>query len=197
MPTPAGYADISVELVQSGLARSAYITFGVDPTETDPALVAQSVHGALTTAGSLMSRMDSSVTLTSVRASLGTDGGEDLVGVFPSTATGGLSGAATLPPNCAVLCHKRSGRGGRRGRGRLFIPWWVAETDVDETGTIAATPAGQMQTAINTFRTTLVTNSVPMVILHGPGKTSIPAPDVVSSITVDRLIGTQRRRLGR
>lgn len=196
MPTAPGYADVSVGYTQTGLIRPAYLTFGVDPTDTNPALVGASILTAVTAAGSLNSVMDATATLTRIRVSLGTDGGEDLVSDTSHTTAGG-SIMSTLPPNCAVLVHKRTARGGRRGRGRLFIPWCVNETDVDEAGIILAAKVTSLQTAMAAFLTALSTNTVPMVVLHNAGLTAPGPPDLVTSMTVDRLISTQRRRLGR
>jgi hypothetical protein len=164
--------------------------------DTDPNTVATSVHGAIVTAGSLNSVMDSTSTLSRIRVSLGTDGGADLVADTAWSDAGGATGSM-LPPNCAVLVHKRTARGGRRGRGRFFLPWAIIETAVDEVGIITPANVTTIQTAMNTFRSTLISNSIPMVLLHDPGKTATGPPDPVTSMTVDRLISTQRRRLGR
>ena len=57
--------------------------------------------------------------------------------------------------------------------------------------------APQLQTLANSFLAALTSGGVPMVILHNPGKTVPGAPNTVTSLSVDRLIATQRRRLGR
>jgi hypothetical protein len=197
VPTAPGFADISVRLQQTGLTRPAFITFGVDPVSTDPSQVATSVHTAYAGAGSLNSIMDSSVTTTGVRVSLGTDGAADLVYQAEFTTVGGNSISNSLPPNCAVLARKATSRGGRRGRGRLYIPWCVAETGVDEAGIIAGANRTPINTALQTFLTALGVNNVPMVLLHNPGLTAPGPPDTVLSLVCDSLIATQRRRLGR
>lgn len=196
MPTAPGYADVSVGITLTGMTRVAYITFGVDPTATDPVTVNTSVMAAIQSAGSLVSMIDSGAIITRLRVSLGTDGAEDLVSDVGYSVSGGKS-ATSLPPNCALLVHKRTARGGRRGRGRLFIPWAVAETDVDEAGIITAPVVTTAQTASNAFLTALGVNNVPMAVLHSPGQTAEGAPNLVTGLTVDRLISTQRRRLGR
>lgn len=197
MPTPPGFADCSLEFQQTGLTRPAYITFGVNPTDTDPSVVAGLVHAAWGAAGSLRTIMDSSVTMTGVRASLGTDGSGDLVYVMATTDLGTGSALTALPANCAVLVHKTTDRGGRRGRGRMYIPWCLAESACDEAGIITAGNLSTIQTALNGFKAALVTQNVPMVLLHSEGKTAIVPPDPVNFLIADRLIATQRRRLGR
>lgn len=196
MTVPPGYAEISVQFKHTLLSRPAFITFGVDPTSTDPTTVAQACGSAVRLAGSLGTRVDSTVTIGPTTARLGTDGSGTLVGVDTVTSNGGLSGSSA-PPNVALLVHKRSGRGGRRGRGRLFIPWAVASGDPDERGTIIGTSITAWNTALQIFLVDLTTRNCPMVILHEPGRTVAPAPDIVTGLVADNLVATQRRRLGR
>lgn len=197
MPTAAGYADCSYQLSLGGFVRPAYVTFGVDPTDTDPAIVASSLLGAWNDAGSLNTIMDSQVTMTQVRVSMGTDaGGGDLVYVLNTSVVGGKSGSS-LPPNCALLFKKTTARGGRRGRGRMYLPWALDETLIDETGAIPTPTVTAATAAALVWRLALNSRGCPLVILHAPGKTATGAPDPVTSMVADRLIATQRRRLGR
>jgi hypothetical protein len=202
MPTPPGFANVSIQLTVQSMTRPSYITFGVDPTDTDPQLVGAAVSAASMGTGSLMSIMDTTVAMPEVRVSLGTDGGEDLIGVYTSIGAG-TNTKNGLPPNCAMLVHKITQRGGRRGRGRVFLPFCLDEGTVDEGGLITTTALGVMQLAMNTWRTALSTNGVPMVLLHEPStpetenKTTPGPPNLVTALQVDKLISTQRRRLGR
>jgi hypothetical protein len=196
MPTPPGFADISMQLTLASFPRPAYVTFGADPTTTDPSSIATSVAAAFASPGSLFTRMDSSVILTGVRVALGTDGGEDLIGFTASNVACTAAGSGP-PPNVAILVHKRTARGGRRGRGRMFLPWFGSEGDHDETGSINSTALGQYQTAVDAFKSNLLSLVGPMVVLHGPGETTPGPPDLVTALEVDRLVSTQRRRLGR
>jgi len=108
----------------AGLSRPAYLTFGIDPSGGTPQDAATAVMTAVCTAGSLITAFDNALTVTQVRVSMGQDGSEDLVGMVAGTNTGS-SAKASPPPNVAVLVHKVTARGGRRGRGRMFIPWCV------------------------------------------------------------------------
>jgi hypothetical protein len=172
------------------------VTFGVDPTSTDPVAVAASVRIAWTKVGSISTRIDNQVTMGPYTVRLGTDGSEAIVGVDSTQALGGSGGSAT-PPNIALLVHKRTARGGRRGRGRMFIPWATQIADVDERGTIASSTLGFTNTALAVFLAELTTQGCPMVVLHDDGRTPPGAPNVVTSLTADAIVGTQRRRLGR
>jgi hypothetical protein len=196
MPTPPGFADCSYEFRQTSVTRPAYVTFGVDPVDTDPAIICSQLQSAFLSAGSYKSILDSSVSLTAIRVSLGTDGTADLVSVLGTAQVGGVPGSFT-PPNVAVLVHKQTSRGGRRGRGRMFLPWVTQTSNLDEGGVILPAVVTTLNAALLAWRVALNAANCPMVLLHGPGKTGMPAPDPVIGLSADRLIGTQRRRLGR
>jgi hypothetical protein len=195
MIIPPGYAGISVPLNHVGIARTAYLTFGVKNNAggTSAASVANPVFNALTQTLSLASILDSEVTIGPVKAAIGQDGSPPLSGEGANTQAGALS-TGTLPSNCAVLVKKSTALGGRAGRGRIFIPWAIGESFVDEGGIITAGNVTTMQTAMSNMLSGLATNNVPMVILHA---VSTGLPPLVVSLTVDRLLATQRRRLGR
>lgn len=196
MPTPSGYAEISCELKHSLLTRSAYVVFGVDPTATDPIAVCTAVINSFTSSSSAQGMLDNNVTLANVRASLGTDGGEDVVGVVYGGVVGSIA-QTSAPPNTSLLVRKITARGGRRGRGRMYWPWACATSEVDEAGTVLAAKVTSAQTRMTTFLSNLNANQVPMVILHSPGLSVPGAPNVVTNLVVDPRIATQRRRVGR
>lgn len=193
---PPGFADVSVKIVLSGMTRPAYITFGVDPTSADPDQVASSVASAFATTGGFMTRMSTLVGVGPVTVRLGQDGGESLIGFDEQTRLGARTFQAP-PSNVAALIHKRSSRGGRRGRGKLFLPWAVDEGNVDSSGNISSVEYNPWNTALEVWRNDLSARAVPMVILHEPGITTPGAPNTVTSLQMDRLVATQRRRLGR
>lgn len=120
---------------------------------------------------------------------------------------------ATMPGNVAILVRKNVGakRGARKGR--IFVP------GVDETmtqnpanNTLYSANLAQLVTAFNSFLTTTNQTSVPdnytskMNVIHvltrdtpkKPGRLGAPLTGeglVVSSLTVDQRLATQRRRL--
>lgn len=197
MPTPVGYAECSYQITQTGLTRPAYVTFGVDPSGGDPVALADAVYGAWGASGSLKTILDATASLTAVRVAMGTDGGGDLVYVKSVSDAGGGGAMGTLPPNCAVLFHKTTARGGRRGRGRMYFPWSVSETNVDEAGGITGSIVTAHTTAATNWRLALTAASCPLVLLHEEGKTAVPPPDAVTGMVCDPRIATQRRRIGR
>lgn len=209
MPTPPGFADISYEFGRGDMTRKSYLTFGVDPTATDPSAVAASCIAAYNAAGGLKNIMDFNVNLTGCRVSLGTDGTEDIVHFSSANLPGVRSGTAT-PPNVSLLVHKKTSRGGRRGRGRLFIPWALSNTDIAENGQISAGILSTYQGILADWLAALNTQGVPMVLLHRESEPWDPVketgvrnpttpgpPTAVHTLTADALVSTQRRRLGR
>jgi hypothetical protein len=202
MATPPGFALCSYELKHALMSRSAFLTFGLDPSATDPSAVATTVRAAFMAPGSLFTIIDSQVTLQNTRVALGTDGGEDLVGSDPTVGACTKS-INTLPANCAVLVHKRTARGGRRGRGRMYIPWVGSSTSVTEGGVIPTVDVTPIQAAVTVWLSSIATGAGPVVLLHRPSTpgTANPStpgsPNTVTSMVVDPLIATQRRRLGR
>lgn len=196
MPTPPGYARISIPFKLNTLSRTAYVVFGVDPTSTIASTVADQAFSFINASGAVKSIVDSQVTMGPATCYLGTDGTADIVGVGVLTATGGATGTA-VPANVALLCLKRTARGGRRGRGRMFIPWAVVSSETDETGTINTSFLTPKTAALTAGLAALTTATAPMVLLHQPGNTPTGPPDPVTAISCSGLVATQRRRLGR
>lgn len=203
MPTPPGYAAYSVRLKHAAVSRPAAVTGAVKLDTVQPNAVHTALATIFTGAGSdFCELMDFDVTIGPVKVWVGQDGGEDLVYESTQTRTGGVA-ITGLPSNCAALVHKQTARGGRRGRGRMFIPWILKETEVDEAGLILSTFVTQLQAEMTDFLADFQTQGCPMALLHQPSAPgtehpSTPgAPNLVTSLRVDPLISTQRRRLGR
>jgi len=202
MSTQPGIAHVIITLRHPLVRRPAAVTLAVDPTSTNPATVASAVYIAFIAASSLKSLIDSDVVIGPTTAYLGQDGGDDLSGVHPATTVGG-AGASALHQGSAVLLTKVTARGGRRGKGRMYLPWAVAPGNVDETGIIGAGTVTAINAAAATFLSALNSGNVPMMVLHkesppGTAQPSVPpAADLVTSLTVSSLISSQRRRLGR
>jgi len=110
-----------------------------------------------------------------------------------------MTGSATpLPQNCAFLVQKRTGKAGRRNRGRWYLPG-VPESIVGSDGTVIESNRAALQTAAQAFLTGMpaAAGGLVMVILHSTGVSGVPAPTVVTQMVVDSRIATQRTRLRR
>lgn len=123
---------------------------------------------------------------------VGQDGAPPLIFEAPRNSVG-TSDTETLPQNCSVLVHKRTATGGRRGRGRMFVPpFRPLENAVGATGVITAAALATIQG----WFTTLYGQHT-WFLLHDNGTLLPPAPTAITSFQVDPIIATQRRRLRR
>lgn len=108
----------------------------------------------------------------------------------------GTGSAARATPNVAYLVRKRSVLGGRRHRGRIFIPG-VHESNVDEGGNVISSYVTILQGVVDGWiaDTKALPDVEEAVILHAPGNTVVPPPTKIEAMQVQTKVGTQRRRL--
>jgi hypothetical protein len=193
---PVGFAECILPMRSTASAHVASVTFGVDVTAASGNYqsVCDSIVGAWNS--SLGGMQDSSVTIGPAHLIVGQDGG-DPIAVDGNDAVPGSTVQTSLPPNCALLCKKSTSLGGRKGRGRFYVPWLLATADVDEGGFIAPAKVLDCQTNASQFLSGLADANCPMVLLHGALTGVAGPPSQVLSLTADRQVATQRRRLGR
>lgn len=117
---------------------------------------------------------------------------------YPDSVTGTLSPNPS-PPNCAMIVQKKTGIGGRRYRGRAFVPpAMLNDADVDPAGNLAAGLATAHTVLWETWReSTSAINLVPVLVhQYAVGVTTgRVAPTEITAFQVAGKIGTQRRRL--
>ena len=195
---PPGFAQIEVEMRNSGDPDPWYWTFGLDGSELggDWSLAATRVASGLDTY--IAADFSTSTSVTAVIVKAGQDGGPPLVARFEGDIGGGAS-SAKLPQNCALLVSKPTGRAGRAGRGRMFIPNYLSESAVDNVGVIDNTAYNSYVTAWNDFYEYVEGSDTgfptPVVLLHNAGVPGGTTPDHVLGFVPQRVIATQRRRL--
>lgn len=194
---PPGFAEITIPLQHEALARAAAVVFGVEDEGgvVNPDTIAGLVQTAFV--NTLGVPVDEDVTIGPTIARMGQDGGEALVGYASGTAPGGASRADAIAANTAALIHKRTQRGGRRGRGRMYLPWCISDANVSETGVLGTAQRDGLSTDANDFLGDLAAAGVPMYLLHSSGVSTTGDPNLVTSMSCDPIVGTQRRRLGR
>lgn len=113
-------------------------------------------------------------------------------GEYVLNVAGSASGS-TVPSNCALLVRKGTALGGRKYRGRCFVPpWALAETSVDQAGNIAPALVASLQTNFTDLLTELLTFEISPRLFHtSPSDT----PTTITTLTVQSLLATQRRRM--
>lgn len=197
---PTGYGQASIEMLNDYDPEPWYVTHGVDLTDVggDYEAAATTIGQAFETAW--QNDLSNQVVITKVVLRVGQDGGPPFI-YEVLRGNRGSSSAEMLPQNCALLVRKQTARAGRPGRGRVFLPGVLREAQVSQVGII---PSGEMTLLQNSAQMWLedLTSSiepgavsVPMVLLHNAGVPGGTTPDLVTSLSVDNRISTQRRRL--
>lgn len=197
---PVGFAHILLPVWHVELTRRAAVTFGIaaDLGDATPVEYLDYVVGSYV--GTIGQLTDAGVGIGPATGRFGQDGGE------PLSVEGTFQGAGdrtmdSLPPNVSALVKKSSNRGGRRGRGRMYLPWALADADVGDTGVIGTTPLGNLQTEVSNFWQALEDGISPvetaaMYLLHdSEGSTPAGSPNKVTALTLQSVIATQRRRV--
>jgi hypothetical protein len=102
--------------------------------------------------------------------------------------------ASNVPPvNLAVLVTKNTALGGRKNRGRLFLPTGVLfEPEVDPAGQITSGAQAALQQRFEDFLAELQLRDVAPWLLHSHPDDE---PTPIMSFSVQSLCATQRRRM--
>lgn len=117
--------------------------------------------------------------------------GPDSTGPLESRACAivGGSGDAAGYAGASYLIRKATASGGRRGRGRIYIPA-VPEVRISVGGFIDELTVSGLQADTDTFFEQLSISGLNLCVEHTDGTT----PALVTSLTVDGRAATQRRR---
>lgn len=167
----------------------------------------------------ILPNMSVDISLVRTTASIAQDGGDPLLFErVPVSAAPGTAAGTVLPPNVAVLIRKTTALGGRRGRGRMFLPGML-ESFADNAGNVSTSSQGSFNTAFAAYLAALGAaaggGELPVIplLLHnnsttttrssGGGSTTVtvtegaagPVPTVITGFQCDPKVATQRRRL--
>lgn len=192
---PPGFALARLIWTQTGDAENMISTVGLRLIGgvTDPVAVAEEVRQDWIGAWPAAALSNQNV-FQGVSVTMGSDGGDGPTGesIVP---VAGTSSSQALPSNCALLVRKATSFGGRRNRGRMYLPsGYLAEGTVDQNGIINGAVLTSLQNQMNAFYSAITAegNADLPVILHS----SSPAtPTQINSFQVQQKIATQRRRL--
>lgn len=190
---PAQHAHVVCSLRHTLVLRPAAVTWGASHSGVASQALANSIVDSFFDA--VVARMDNAVTIGPATVYFGSATGATLP--FSVTASGpGTRNMSSISSNVAALVRKFTNIPGRKGRGRMFIPWSVPETNVDEIGQITGgTEIADWNTALAAWIADATTEGQPLVLLHNDNGATAPSP--ITSMVLDPVVGTQRRRLRR
>lgn len=190
---PDGYGQINWKFVGGAAPTGAEVTMGFFNVESeeDPLVLATAAEQVWR--DQWLDIQTASLTLASVLCKLG----PNEFGPSAEFASGVAGGEDenVIDPNAALLVKKRTGFGGRTGRGRMYIPAFP-EDAFGLGGEVNVTPLGVYQTRAADFLTDMAAAGMSCVVLHGPDS-PITIPTTITSLEVDSKLATQRRRLRR
>lgn len=190
---PAGYGQARILFRGISATSDSVVTFGYKQIATDdPAEHAEAFYNALTGTGApfIASAFSNAYVFSGVYCTWMDETGP-LVGEFLQPVTGAAS-IQPVPANCAMLLRKATALGGRKGRGRAFLPpVWTAEANIGPTGAIPGADAAAVALKWNAFRTALATAGIELRLIHNEAI----IPTLITALSVDTTLATQRRRM--
>jgi hypothetical protein len=129
------------------------------------------------------------------RLEVGQDGGDPIIVENAATVPGDNSDEP-LPPNCALLVRKATASGGRRNRGRMYIPGLALRPSTSPAGVLDGGAFSALDSDAAAFR--IAVEASPLVGPDGLLLFHSESPATATPITqllVQQKIATQRRRL--
>lgn len=197
---PSGYGIATLRWTGAALPTGAISTFGfqLGGTNTDPAAVAGLIAANVGTTFWLTGNgWPNTMSLADVEVKFGPlDTGP--VAVAPINIAGGAATDA-YSPNAALLVTKRTASGGKRGKGRMFLPP-LGENVVAVGGIIDATTVTTIQGRLNDFMAAQAADDLPLYLIHrhDPALGQSPVvPTQITQLVLDNKLASQRRRLRR
>jgi hypothetical protein len=189
-------AEVTIPFHHAEAIREAVVVLGYDCT-CDVADLEDWLDNCLSVFNdNFGDALDSQVTLGPARGRMRPPGVVDPIIASGSTTYSDGTTSNVAPSNCAVLFQKRTARGGRKGRGRMYLPWAVGEGQVTDTGILDPALVSSYNTrASDWLDTGVFTSDDHLRLLHTDLADGVS--NVITSITCDSRLATQRRRLGR
>lgn len=143
----------------------------------------------------IVSSLSETVTSGPYSLAVGQDGGDPITYEYPATNAGDESGFP-MWPNSAVLIRKDTASGGRRNRGRMYVPGFGLRSLVTPAGLIDPSYLEDFNTNLATMLATINAgtgfNATNLGVLHSEPPS---APAVITSLVAQSKLATQRRRL--
>lgn len=200
MGVPVGYGLGVIQFDLTGDPEPQVVTCGLDLSNAGG-----DFQTAVETFGvSFAARFDQYLhTQWTIEKSLLYVGQDGTTATVPYEALIDVEGTATGAPitsNTAVLVRKLSGLPGRRNKGRMYMPGFIAEDSVSPTGIITQSGVDNRQDLFDDWWDDLtvpgsgIPFAIPPCIFHASGDQT---PTLISEFQVDSLVATQRQRMRR
>lgn len=187
---PAGFGQVNFRFTGENAPTGAEITLGfenLNPNSVEDCLI--DFSSAWGTANVPLLQADA-ITMSEVYVKLGpNETGPS--GVLPQDHEG-LQASAALAPNVSILVQKQTALGGRKHRGRFFMPG-APEEEVSSGGELTGSYLNDAQNTWDAFLGLLIAGPYIPVVLHNDPT----APTPITSLAVSSTAATQRRRLRR
>jgi hypothetical protein len=195
MIIPVGFANFVVNYIMAGDTEAMQTSWGVDVSDAGGAYDDVLEYLADSYANAWVAETSDQTTMGPYRLEVGQDGGDPITVEYGAT-TVGSNNDEPLPPNCALLVRKTSAFGGRRNRGRAYIPGLALKPSSSPAGVLDGAAVTALQGDANDWLAA-ATNAGPpevsgLVILHSEAPST---PTEIVGLDVQDKIATQRRRL--
>jgi hypothetical protein len=190
MIIPEGFAQ-ATHIISSGfLPFGAVCTYGVDVRGVagDPIDVAEDLYTSWQ--AFIMGNLHTSLNHVACRVKYGPNATGPAVD-FTGEGVGGAGGEAA-PPNLAYLIEKNTALGGRKGRGRMFLPG-VVEGSVDGAGNVSSAVLADFAGNLGDWFAAILADNLVPVLLHS----DLTAPTDIVNFTADPKCASQRQRMRR
>lgn len=190
---PTGTAIASLKWTMTGDDEPMAVTFGLQHTgAVPPSGWAEDLTDIAASSG-LCAAANMQAAWTFVGSEVRYNDGSGFLVYESNVLVDGTETGASPYVNTAVLVRKLTGSGGRKFRGRWFLPpCHMLVTGIGSNGDLVSGPLAEIQGYCDDFLTDLATGLYTMVLLHSDGVTS---PTTVTALQVQSKAATQRRRM--
>jgi len=193
---PPGFGNAALVFNSTQGTAPFVTTIGVDLSGYGGDFVLAANVVMLAFADAASTQVDGDLTLDRVTLSVGQDGPGGSVDSdttpIPMTRSGN---AGTY--GMSIIARKVTNELGRRGRGRMFIPGMVTQTEVDADGSVTSTRRAQIETVLDDFYDNLadgfLTNPPLEPFLFHSSAPADPSP--ITGFVLSDLVGFLRGRI--
>jgi len=192
---PESYSNVSLIFTCEGSIKEKVTSFGIHSADLDqptPDIVADDVRSAFSGSGRPFNAasMLNEWTFEGVVVTQTIDG-LPVIGALLDPIHG--TAAADPPPsNVALLIKKQTALGGRKNRGRMYVPpAGVSQSALDASGNFKSGEQAGQQTKYDGAFGALETGDYVMFLFHSDST----APTPITGFSVESQVATQRRRM--